>query len=720
MAATTPAGPASSVGPLPDFAGVYVAKPRQILIGPLVHLKHFLTAPTGSCFPNDAVVMPPPSLRYVVDCTSHPSDTPFMPGSATAASSTDSENRSSTVEALAEPTGLTLQPPSPQSETPATTTNTTAGTASSIPIEEVVERMHETAAAYIVQLRQRCVLSGMSTAGFATLKSSSPPQTASPLASSPSPPPKFVAVTSSAPSPMAEGTAQAPTAAATATTATAGGATAAGNRVHAVVASSKKRAMSDLHALAETTLGASHVLRCLISDAEDSLASTSVRETIQLIHSILQSTPDALIYIYSLNGKGTASALAALYLLEMDRVALSEVLLQRLPMCTPRMSCLLQLLERDSHPEAFDKLAYLRLYLAWRYPLSASILEAAVSTSMGNYATADRLVRLEWSLRRSRSDNLRSRESRYSSGALASDGAQPLSCMSSAKCNKDSDDDAYGSGCRGAGAGGAIGDISTSELSLCSSFVKDPGWLTERDESTIDSLYRALADSRVEASRDDVKRSYIEHRRSQELVLRQFLFHFRPSDFTTTPLRVAPYNCHSSSDSGCVTPTREIVKNLALPQFASPWASQRASTVPGCTVPHTMSAESYGSPEPTMQSVDSLLTPRETLVQICTHTPRSELRATLLAAPTAVPASTPTAKGAKVKRSSAVVRATTPRTGATTPKAKGRPSLTPTADTSPSKVRAKSIPTLNAGTPLPKAKVAPHSSPKGLKSSVLR
>ncbi|KPA78345.1 hypothetical protein ABB37_06474 [Leptomonas pyrrhocoris] len=780
------AAPSFSLGSLQDFAGVYVAKPQHLLIGPLIHLEHFLTAPTGAAFPSRTVVLPPPSLRYVVDCAPHPSDLPLMPEYATAPPLMSNEDRVSAVptttatgaptesaEAMlpsASPATVTPVPAaSPQAHdsalnpattslfsppdtkmpvtvlassvtTSATTTTTTAASAtpaaapaSLLSTREVVERMHKNAEECLARLRLRCVHNGMSTAAFIPVppadpsgeKSAPAPATSSSSFSTPPLPtasPQLAGATSNTPGPVTAN-------AATTTTTTAN---TSSSHHNAVTASPKDKTElfesaklnADLHSVAEKTLGADHVLRCLIPNTADSLASAPVQDTVRRLRHTLRSNPEALVYVYSLDGKGTASALAALYLLEVDRVALAEVLLQRLPMCTPRMPCLVQLVARDPQPQSFDKLAYLRLYLARRYPAAAaSSIEAAVSTCKGDYVKAERLVRLEMTFQRV-DGFLPSRSSWRSGGAAGSCYTQSASSTPSAanlnKHNRSSSGFAHRGG---GGGGGAHGDTSLSEFFLCSSFVRDPVRLTERDEATIDSLYRALADGRVGVSRDDVRESYTQHHRSQDLVLREFLLRFRAADVTETPPRTTQPTSYGS-DNGSATPaTTGVEGGFALPRFGSPSTSRRGSTVPGRAATKAASAESQRSPEPTRPSVHSPSAPRETAAKSAVTTPKKERRRSTLPAAAVAEAGGTSSKRKKANSptppsaTQAASASTAQRKrSATTPQAKDKAPLMSRAGTkSPTAAAARTPQSLTA---LPKKKAPLKGSSKSAKTPV--
>jgi hypothetical protein len=781
MATTTTS--TSSAGPLPDCAGVYVAKPRQLLIGPLVHLERFLAAPTGAAFPCNSTTLPPASLRYVVDCAPHLSDLPPMPDYAMvpssmmeSASSAHEASEAATQQQQQQQAAPPLGPVSPASSvcpastsllvapgsgsdnaefspTPSSATTTPASaappvaTGAAMSTSEVVRRMHKNAEECLERLLQRCVQNGMSTTAFSSVRQANSSFTTSSLASaaSSSPSPLRPPLTSKTPQPTS-----AAEAGFAAPAAHHGDNASSTSRVSALPKGqlelfAQARRNDEMRAAAEATLGADHVLRCLIPDTDDSLVSVPVQDTLKQIQLILQSNPEATVYVYSLDGKGTASALAALYLLEVDRVALSEVLLQRLPACTPRMSCLVQLVERDPHPNSFDKLAYLRLYLARRYPAaSAPSIEAAVSTCKGNYAKAEHLVRLDMSFQRVDNAFLPSCESRRSGSAGRASSyynTESLSDISSTQHTVSngitSSSGNHNSNNRVANERAALCDGSISKLSLCSSFAKEPLRLTEGDEKIIDSLYRALADSRVGVSWDEVRESYIQHRRAQDAVLRQFLLRFRVADELTTPSRIQPYQAYGYTNSGCATPSMtELNSEIALPSFAPQSTPRRGSLQPASTAAKKASTESCPSPEPKVPSVNATLTPNKTTPKTAIITPQSERQtSTLLATPTvkradaagAAPAakssaSTP-ASVKKKTRASSLLSSATPaaKQSAATPKTKEKSmpsakksklSSEATAPTSLTAASEKTMPKKNKKCASPKA--ASH----GMKAAV--
>lgn len=695
--------PSSSADPMPSFAGVYVAKSPQLLIGPLAHLRQFLTASTGSAFASGNAPLPPPSLRYIVDCAPHLSDLPPLPDYAMVPPSSPSvesrdEHTGVSREAAADPSpagvcpatmspfsstaadeerhtegvGGVVATPTPTFTPPASplsrssTAAATAAAAAPTSTSEVVRRMNRSAEECLARLRQRCVQNGMSTAVFASVRLTS----ASPLAQSSSSPPLPTTEAPAAPHSLQSFAATTGAATATRTITTHADPTKkAENRTNI---SALPRANTELfqHAklndelcvMAGEKLGAGHVLHCPIPNTDDSLGSAVVQETVQRIHHILESNAEAQVYVYSLDGKGTASSLAVLYLLQVDHIALQEALLQRLPVCTPRMSCLAQLIERDPHPDKFDRLAYLRLYLARRYPsASASSIEAALSTCNGNYAKAERLVRLELSFKRVDDPFLPSRESRRSGSVAASNcnnsnnGFQLLSNMSSFHYNNNTstttqtNSPVAGAASSVNGGGVKRGDVSLSDFSLCSSFVKDPMVMTEGDEKIIDSLYHALANSHLGVSRDEVRESYVQHHRAQDLVLRHFLLRFRLNDHHATPPRIHPFRSTSGHYNGgssrCATPTTEPMDQIALPRFVGQSASRRGSMAPDASSGATkMPTDSCTSPEPTAPPVHAASTPKWAFVKTPKMSPSS---------------------GQQTAPTSAVRQSTTPRTAAT-------------------------------------------------------
>lgn len=753
----------TSADALPVHAGVYVAKPQQLLIGPLAHLEHFVSAAAGTVFAGSTyqAVLPPSEYRYVVDCGPHLSDLPTMPPYATVPSPIIAE---AATPAPQLETPISTRPSPPTDAVAATAASSTAdalcpatmtlhatpdakassilssdGISSAAPsplpssmsTSEAVTRMNRNAAECLERLRQRCVQNGMSTAAFAPARQVASASFA-PLSqtSSASSPPCVVAPNSlpTSAANMAHTGPPTPTAVARAPVAVNGIAVLPSAKVELVQQAKHNDVLS---AMAKEKLGADHVLRCLIPNTDNSLSSAAVQETIQQIFDILQANPEAQVYIYSLDGKGTASALAALYLLEKDRVALSEVLLQRLPACTPRMSCLVQLLTRDPHPDTFDKSSYLRLYLARRYPAaSASSIEAAVSTCKGSYTKAEHLVRQELSFQRVDDAYLPSRETRRSSSTRAS-SMPSLTGMSSAQLHNNTNIN-HGSHCFSSHTDGQ-GDASFSDFSLCSSFVKDPVRLTEGDEKTVDSLYRALADGRVGVSREEVRESYIAHRRSQDLVLRQFLLRFRASEAESAPAAAAtlttvrPSQSYGSANtySGCVTPTMELAEEISLPHFAAQSASRRGSVAfqaatPPASAMKRPSAELLPSPEPAMPTAVSLFSPGKVPAKgvapvlmkplnirgseshhVGTPTPTPTTTSARTSAATSTTAVTKTRKNAARKKTPS----SSPATGSNaTPKAKGKAPSSLNASVPSSKKKSTAPSTLKASKPAPRKK----------------
>lgn len=812
MSSPSPSPAPSAAPALPDFAGVYVAKPQQLLIGPLTHLEHFFTALAGVPFGSgnvgnskaDTSILPPLTLRYVVDCAPHVSDLPPLPSYATVPSSPAPGDATPITTATTPPPTSAVKETSPADAVcPATMSlhtgadenaksNDVAATSAflspppaAMTTSDVVQRMNKNAEACLERLRQRCVQNGMSTAVFSSAAARRASSTAAAPAelSSQNSLGSAAALLSAAPSQQTPEPLPLSTPAAAPTTAVqpppSAAAPADSNaKAHALTAAktelAAQAAQNDaLSAAAVAALGADHVLRCLIPHTDNSLASAAVQDTVARVQTILQSNPDAQVYFYSLDGKGTASALAALYLLQVDHVPLSEVLLRRLPACTPRMSCLVQLVARDPSPQTFDKSAYLRLYLARRYPsASAPSIEAAVSTCKGNFVKAERLVRQELSFQRADDGFRPRRELRGSSSARAS-CAPSLSNISSAQVQ----------------SSGYV-DASLSDFSLCSSFIKEPVKLTEGDETVVDSLYKALADGRVGVSRDDVRESYIVHRRSQDMVLRQFLLRFRAAEqpssaasganfgtspsSVTTPTRLRPlmsYGSHATY-SGNGTPRAGQVEEIALPLFTAQPASRRGSaacvgvgggggsTTPTVVTPLTATA---GTPEPIQpqqkqQDSSELLSspaptkPSGTAKRAAARQASARTPASLpqQAAAAAASTTTPRAKASKRDGAATPTRAATtatsaaaadtpsptaPATGkkkkvgksattaaaAETPSGPARPSLSPnkTGTSTTPKKAAASATTATVKTPKAKAKTATKAAHKSAKAALV-
>lgn len=698
----TPAGGDDAIGAA--LAGVYAAKPDRLLVGPLLHLQHFIQAPTGASF--GRARLPPPSSRYVVDCAPHACDIPPLPRYATASSPTRrsggngstgaslrmscgsaagamaantprtsppctppasrpltgaaegpggaflSTSSSPAFPAVTHPAQMSLatrvRSPSPPLASPVQHTRSAAGAAAAsaadsldvvhISTEEAVARMNSNASDFLEKLRQRCEVNGMAARGVSLVRRvnlvASPMQSSHSRAGSP---PAGAASASSFTVTSPTRPSHADPACDVPLFASGSGVPGASSSAAAAVASSQPEFTASSPVLsqlrpqppastamatavplpglnaallrdaelndemthtAEVTCGAGHVITCPVPLTDDSLDSAAVQAALQRIAEVLASDPDAVVYVYSLHGKGTASAVATLYLVQVERVSLTEALEQRLPKCTPRMSCLVQLLERDPSPGAFDRVAYLRRYLARRHPTaSVTGVEVAVEACKGDYAKAERLIRSELAFQAVDGVLAGRTTGRSGSGTLSgstSASSPPLALNGSGGAVNGGGSPAAPH-LRVGRAASRVSCNSASNFSITSAAARDLLILTDGDETIIDSLHAALVEGGVAATRAEVRESYLQHRRAQDMVLRQFLLRLKTSVTLSPPRRARPEPC----GDGDATPPANALEPIVLPNFEPASGSRKVSST--TTTPATFTTPRSRPPKTTQQ-----------------------------------------------------------------------------------------------------------------------
>ncbi|KAK7194940.1 hypothetical protein NESM_000416500 [Novymonas esmeraldas] len=590
-----------------EFSGVYVAKPQRMLVGPLLHLRSFLHLPRGASF--GTAVLPAVTSRYVVDCSRHTADVPPLPGYAVTAAS----GRRGSAATSSSPTTPTARrppasadtdplrsPPSPAAirptpvtparhadplllpaAAPLSLTAPSSREVGQLSTEEAVARMNSNAAEFIEKLRVRCEVNGMSMRGLSLSRH----------VSMVSVPRALMVIGSSSPSPTTEEMCAADRrhhrSSSSSSSSSAGSPLPVAperQKARSLTRSSRPAAVAplpgsdaqltaraqlsdELTRLAEEALGANHVVPCPLPDVAHPLDTPAVQAAVQRMSGIFAGDADALVYVYSHDGKGSASAVAALYLLQVDRVPLSEALTVRLPMCTPRMTCLAQLLRHDPSPSTFDVPAYLHAYLARRYPTaSAASIEAAVATCDNESVKAERLLRNDISFQAS--EGLTSRATVRTGSVMISDA---LSVSNVSNGGGGGGGAVSGSGTRAGRAASRLSLNSTSDFSLASGgggAAREWLLLSDGDETIVDSLHSALVEGGVGVSREQVRSSYVHHRRAQDKVLRQFLLRIRPVGPTTS----------SAMSDGVVTPPINPLEAIALPKFPAMRPSRRKSS----------------------------------------------------------------------------------------------------------------------------------------------